>query len=61
MKPIVEVIYGKIGEWLTVGTYSAPLPPPNSPAAKIASQVHAHVRNDAQIKFLYYPLIRCSY
>ena len=32
----------------------SPLPPPsNSPAAKFASQGDAHVRTDAQIKFLY--------
>ena len=28
----------------------------NHPAAKFASQGHAHVSTDAQIKFLYYPL-----
>ena len=28
----------------------------NHPAAKLASQGHAHVSTDAQIKFLYYPL-----
>ena len=29
--------------------------PPNPPATKFASQSDAHVRTDAQIKFLYYP------
>ena len=33
-----------------------PQPPP--PAAKFASQGDAHVKTDAQIKFLYYPLNR---
>ena len=37
-----------------VGAYSAsPLSPP---AAKFASQGDAHLRTDAQINFLYYPL-----
>ena len=31
-------------------------PPPNSPATKLASKGDTHVRTDAQIKFLYYPL-----
>ena len=30
--------------------------PPNLPAAKFTSQGDAHVRTNAQIKFLYYPL-----
>ena len=43
------------------GGYSAspPLPPKKNPAAKFASQGDAHVRTDAQSKFLYYPLSRC--
>ena len=32
-------------------------PFPNPPAAKFASQGGAHVRNAAQIKFLYYSLV----
>ena len=43
------MIYSKIGG------LTAPLPP-NPPAAMFASQGDAHVRIDAQIKFLYYPL-----
>ena len=39
---------------MRVGAYSAPLP--NLPAAKFASQCDVHMRTDAQIKFLYYPL-----
>ena len=35
----------------------SPLPLP--PTEKFASQVDAHERTDAQIKFLYYPLV-CS-
>ena len=31
---------------------------PNSQAAKSASQGDAHERTNAQIKFLYYPMIR---
>ena len=31
--------------------------PPNPLAAKFASQSDAHMKTDAQIKFLYYPLI----
>ena len=34
----------------------APSPPKKTPAAKFASQRDAHMRTDAQIKFLYYPL-----
>ena len=34
-------------------------PPPNPPAAKFASQDDAHVRTNAQIKFLYHPLEAC--
>ena len=44
------VIYGKIR-----GAYSAPFPP-NPSAANFASQGNVHMRTDAQIKFLYYPL-----
>ena len=41
-----------------VRAYSA-LPPPqkNNPAAKFTSQGDAHMRTNAQIKFLYYPLV----
>ena len=49
------------GGWgLTAGAVSAPSPPtpPPLPAAKFASQGDAHVKTDAQIKFLYYPLNR---
>ena len=49
------------GGWgLTAGAVSAPSPPPPPPppAAKFASQGDAHVKTDAQIKFLYYPLNR---
>ena len=46
------VIYGKIR-----GAYSAHSPfSPNPSTAKFASQGNVHVRTDAQIKFLYYPL-----
>ena len=49
------MIYSKIRrEGLT-----APIPPfpkENPPAAKFASQSDAHVKTDAEIKFLYYPL-----
>ena len=41
-----------VGE-LTAGSYSTPI---NPPAAKFASQGDVHVRTDAQIKSLYYPL-----
>ena len=45
----IEVIYSKIG--------GGGLPPfPNPPATNFASQGDTHMRNDAQIKFLYYPL-----
>ena len=52
------MIYNKIGGGggLTAGSYSAP----NPSAAKFASQGDAHVRTDAQIKFLYYPLPPCT-
>ena len=33
-----------------------PLPPQKTPGAKFASQRDAHVRTDAQMEFLYYPL-----
>ena len=46
------VIYGKLR-----GLTATPSPSPENPsAAKFASQGNVHVRNDAQIKFLYYPL-----
>ena len=38
-------------------TASPPPPKKKTPAAKFASQGDAHVRTDAQIKFLYYPLV----
>ena len=46
------VIYSKIG----AGLPPHPPPPPNTSAARFASQSDAHVRTDAQIKFLYYLL-----
>ena len=48
------------GGGLPAGAVSAPSPPtpPPPPAAKFASQGDAHVKTDAQIKFLYYPLNR---
>ena len=48
------------GGWgLTAGAVRAPSPPtPPPPAAKFVSQGDAHVKTDAQIKFLYYPLNR---
>ena len=49
----LEVICSKIGGSLQWGL-TAPLS--NPPAAKFASQDNVHVRTDAQIKFLYYPL-----
>ena len=48
-----------VGHHLTAGsccTTTTP-PPPNPPAAKFASQGDVHVRTEAQIKFLYYPVI----
>ena len=44
------------GGVFTAGSLQRPLPP-NPPAAKFTSQGDAPVRTDAQIKFLYYPLI----
>ena len=38
-------------------TASPPPPQKKPPAAKFASQGDAHVRTDAQIKFLYYSLV----
>ena len=35
---------------------TAPPLPTKPPSAKFASQGNAHVRTDAQIQFLYYPL-----
>ena len=50
----------KQGEWgLQLGALVPPPPPKKNPAAKFASQSDAHVRTDAQTKFLYYPLSRC--
>ena len=46
------MIYSKIGK----GEPYTFNPAPRPPAAKFASQDDAHVRIDAQIKFLYYPL-----
>ena len=40
-----------------VRSFQHPSPPKKTPAAKFASQGDAHVRTDAQIKFLYYPLV----
>ena len=49
------MIYSKIrGEGLTAPP--SPLPQRKPPAAKFASQSDAHVKTDAEIKFLYYPL-----
>ena len=45
-------VYSKIGG----GSLQPPSPPQNPPAAKLASQGDAYVRNNSQIKFLYYPL-----
>ena len=36
---------------------SPPPPAPNPPAVKFTSQSDAHMRTDAQIKFLCYPLL----
>ena len=49
--------YSKIGkgELRLTAELTAP-PTPNPPAAKFASQ-DAQVRTNAQIKFLYYPLV----
>ena len=55
------MIYSKIG---VGGAYNGVLqcphpthsPPKKSPAVTFASQGDAHMRTDAQIKFLYYPL-----
>ena len=61
----LEVIYSKIGGRggggqgeLITGCYSAPLKKKQKKktAATFDSQGDAHVRTDAQIKFLYYPL-----
>ena len=49
------MIYSRIGGRLTVGGLQRPLPP-NPPAAKFTLQGDAHVRTDAQIKVLCYPL-----
>ena len=51
------MIYSKTWGELTVGSYSIPV---NPPAAKFASQGDAHVRTNAQIKFLYYSLTSSS-
>ena len=39
-----------------LGVTASP-PQKKTPAAKFASQGDAHIRTDAQIKFLYYPLV----
>ena len=39
-----------------IQAYNAPLPP-HPPAVKFTSQDNVHVRTNAQIKFLYYPLL----
>ena len=41
---------------ISTGSYSAPLLKKKQTAVTFASQGDAHVRTDAQIKFLYYPL-----
>ena len=46
---------GDLQQGLSVPLHPQPPPPP---AAKFASQGDAHVKTDAQIKFLYYPLNR---
>ena len=47
-----------VGHHLTAGSCcTTTTPPPNPPAAKFASQGDVHVRTEAQIKFLYYPVI----
>ena len=46
---------GDLQQGLSVPLHPQPTPPP---AAKFASQGDAHVKTDAQIKFLYYPLNR---
>ena len=58
----LEVIYGNIGEGIQWGLTVPSPPPPDLPttatfASLFASQGDAFVRTDAQIKFLYYPLI----
>ena len=51
------MIYSKIrGEELTAPIPPSPSPQRKPPAAKVASQTDAHVKTDAEIKFLYYPL-----
>ena len=50
------VIYSKIRGGITV-PMPPPLPAPKPPAVKFTSQSDAHMRTDAQIKFLYYPLL----
>ena len=53
--PLQETLGGR-GEGVE-GAYSRVLQqPPNPPAAKFVSEGDAHMRTDAQIKFLYYPL-----
>ena len=56
----VYSIYNKIVIYSQISADSSglehpPPPPPNSLAAKFTSQGDAHMRTDAQIKFLYYP------
>ena len=53
----LDVVYSKIGGGGGDLQQGLTAPPSNPPAAKFASQGEAHKRNDAQIKFLYCPLI----
>ena len=58
------MIYSKIGEgrggrgWVVVMGLQQPAlsTPPPPPTAEFTSQGDSHMRTDAQIKFLYYPL-----
>ena len=49
------MIYSKIG-WGGLTVPPAPLKKKTLPTAKFPSQGDAHMRTDAQIKFLYFPL-----
>ena len=49
-------LYSSKADWI-IGDLKLPPTPPHPPlAAKFSSQGDAHVRTDAQVKFLYYPL-----
>ena len=52
------MIYNKIRGGLQLGVTAPPPPPPKKNPAKFASQGDAYMRTDAQIKFLYYPLLK---